>query len=250
MRGHRVFAIAACCVGLLFAALIHAAPAPRTAPEGTPGVTAAIKQIPPGESNRVVGTIQYDNDVPFSRDGQDDGLIGNRFVPPAGPHSIATVSFRVAGNYVATGTTGSIVATVWDVNTGTAMVLSRVNVTNAPGIPLFGTGTITDVVVVAPLGAAVTGHTGDFIGGLRNTGYAACAGNVALNTTCDGVALTAGTVDPGSGFNAVRLPFTSGNFVPTIQTFGSSGAAIASTNAIFRVTGDNLPVELMTFSVE
>jgi hypothetical protein len=60
------------------------------------------------------------------------------------------------------------------------------------------------------------------------------------------VALTAGNGDP----HAARVNFTSTNFVPTIATVASTGADIPNVNAIFRVTGKNLPVELMQFEVD
>jgi hypothetical protein len=44
--------------------------------------------------------------------------------------------------------------------------------------------------------------------------------------------------------------FTSSAFVPLIQTVNSTGQDLGNLNAIFRVTGDNLPVELMRLSVE
>ena len=203
-----------------------------------------------GRGPRGTGTITLDNDVPFARDGQDDGMIGNRFAP-GGTYSIASVSFRVAGNYISAGTQGSVVMSLWAPNTtaGDAQLLRRQVVTNAPGLPFGVAGTITDVTVVAPLTSAVTGNSGSFIGGIRNTFYDGCGGNTALNSTCDGVALTEGTSDPGSGFNAVRLLFT-GPFSPAVTTVGTTGLAIANQNAIFRATGDNLPVELMQFEIE
>jgi hypothetical protein len=238
--------VAVGCIALGTAYSLDAAD--RTAPEGTPGGPATVIKADPGTQVRAVGTIQYDNDVPFSRDGQGDGLVGNRFVPSMAPHSVATVSFRVGGNYGAAA--GSIVMTVWDVNPPSANVLHRFNITNAPFLPYGATGTITDQVVVHALTAPIAAHSGSFIAGLRQSAYAACAGSTAINSTCDGVALTQGSTNPGSGFNAVRLPFTSGSFVPTLTAFAGTGTAIANTNAIFRVTGDNLPVELMTFGIE
>src|SRR6185436_17163549 len=48
----------------------------------------------------VVGTLSYDNNVPFSRNGSDNGTVGNLFQNGVlDPHSIAAVTFRIAGNY-------------------------------------------------------------------------------------------------------------------------------------------------------
>lgn len=249
MASHTRTAIAACCVfALAIVVFSTVQAADRTAPPGTPGGPATILDLEPGQPVRVVGTIQYDNDIPFRRDGQDDGMIGNRFQPSISPHSIATVSFRLAGNYAA-GTTGSVVFSVWDVNPASAVLMHRFNVTNAPAVPYGGTNIITDQVVVQPLTAPVVGHSGSFLGGVRNTFYDGCAGNTGLNTTCDGVALTSGINDGGQGSYAARLIFT-GPFIPTVTVVPNTGTAIAGTNAIFRVTGDNLPVELMTFSID
>ncbi|MEM9554316.1 MAG: hypothetical protein AAGC60_08665 [Acidobacteriota bacterium] len=191
---------------------------------------------------RVVGTAMYDNDTPFRRDPTDGGTVGNRFAvnPPAGPvHSIATVSFAVAGNY-----STSMVMTVWDVNPASVVVLQRQLVNGIPQSPA-ATGRFS-----AALTAPIATHSGSFIAGLRNTDYAACAGNSALASTCDGVALTQGSGPAPSDTRAARVNFTSASFVPTITNVASTGSDMGSFNAIFRVTGDNLPVELMSFDVD
>ncbi len=222
--------------------------AQRTAPDHVKRSSATLHKS--GERFGT-GTITFDNNVPFQRDGQDDGLIGNRF-NPAGTHSINSVSFKVAGNYIAAGTVGSVVMTVWNVDSvaGNATVLQRQVVNGVPGIVFGGSGVITDATVQVPLAAPVLSHSGSFIAGVRNTFYDGCGGNTNLNSSCDGVALTEGAADPGSGFNAARLLFT-GPFNPTsVVTVNSVGAAIPGQNAIFRVSGDNLPVELMQFDVD
>jgi len=192
-----------------------------------------------GTNQRVVGTLQFDNDTPFSRDGTDGGTVGNRFAP-AVPHSIATVSFAVAGNYLT-----SMVMTVWDVNPASVQVLARQLVTGIPQSPA-ATGRFS-----AALAPPIAAHTGSFIAGMRNTDYAPCAGNAGLATTCDGVALTEGAnpAPPVAGRGA-RVNFTSPVFVPTVNTVASTGQSLGGVNAIFRVTGDNLPVELMRFDVD
>ena len=214
----------------------------RTASDSAqvPTVQAVAREASTQGAPRAVGTLTYDNDVPFSRRGTDGGTVGNLFtVGVLDPHNVDTVSFRLAGNYA-----GSVVMTVWDQNPGSFVVLNRQVVT---GIPQQ---TVTGLTFVAALASPVVAHTGPFVGGIRNTDYDPCAGNVALNSTCDGVALTAGGPDPGFGFNAIRVPFNSGSFVPTINTVAGAGTAITGVNAIFRVTGDNLPVELRGLDVE
>lgn len=204
---------------------------------------AGVPKVPAvSVGNRAVGTQVFDNDTPFRRDGTDGGTVGNRFEvnDPNPPHSIATVSFAVAGNFAT-----SMVMTVWDVNPASVMVLARSLVTGIPQSPMT-TGRFS-----AMLAAPVVGHSGSFIAGLRNTDYDPCIGNQALAGTCDGIALTQGAGGGGGPlFRGARVNFNSGAFVPTIVTVNSIGADLAGINAIFRATGDNLPVELMQFSIE
>ena len=228
-------------VVLVVVALPVLAESPRS-DDGSANVTRVQGvKLPPGsgEAGRAVGTIMYDNNTPFNRDGTLDGSVGNRFTDGVmDPHSIASVSFRVAGNYAT-----SVVMSIWDPNTvaGSASVMTRF-IVNGVGV---GT-TATAATVVAPLAVPITGHSGSFIAGIRNTAYAPCSGNTSLNSTCDGVALTAG----GGAPHAARLNFVSGTFIPTVAVLATSGVPIAGVNAIFRVTGDNLPVELMRLEVE
>lgn len=202
---------------------------------GVPKIPAVVKT-----GVHVVGTQGFDNDTPFRRDGTDGGTVGNRFEvgDTNPPHSIATVSFAAAGNF-----STSMVMTVWDVNAASVMVLARSLVSGVPQSPM-ATGRFS-----AMLAVPIVGHNGSFIAGLRNTDYdIGCPGNMALASTCDGVALTQG---PGPTLNrAARINFTTSPFVPLINTVASTGADIAGINAIFRVTGDNLPVELMQFGIE
>lgn len=232
---------------LTFATQMSADPAARKAPEGSVGVPATVTPAVEGVPE-AVGTITFDNNVPFQRDPQVDGLVGNRFVPGTDPHTLTTVTFRVAGNYLT-----SVVASVWQPGAGTVGVLRRWIVNGVPS-----GGTATAGTVVAPVGTAggtptpITGHSGSFIAGIRNTAYTGlgCAPpSIGLNSTCDGVALTQGTSTIGNGVNGVRIGFTSGAFLPTLTSFPSSGVDF-SQNAIMRATGDNLPVELMNFSID
>ncbi len=202
-------------------------------------VVPAIRVDDGGQRVGPVGTIQYDNDTPFNRFGTLGGTVGNRFDPSL-THSVATVSFGLGGNFGA-----SVVMTLWDVNAASAMVLARQLVGSS--LNSIGSSPAATARFMAPVATAVTGHTGSFVGGIRNTSYSlTCPGNTALASTCDGVALTAGNGDP----NAVHMVFTSASFVPVINTVASAGADIANVNAIFRVTGKNLPVELMQFEVD
>jgi hypothetical protein len=214
----------------------------KASPDSTIPKIAAKPVQSPGGAPEVVGTIQYDNDTPFQRRAQTDATVGNRFDAGAmGTHSISAVSFRIAQNYVT-----SMNMTLWDVNPASAVVLRRSLVTGLPS------GTVTGTVFSAALATPVAAHSGSFIGGMHNTAYTGlgCPSNTNLNGTCDGVALTAGTVNPGMGFHGAAIQLAGAAFTPPTNTVSTGAIADFSQNAIFRVTGDNLPVELMNFSVD
>jgi hypothetical protein len=196
-----------------------------------------------GRLPMVVGTLQYDNNVPFRRDPATDNVIGNQFLG-GDPHSIASVSFRVAQNY-----SGGVIVSAWNPDgMGGATRLFQQYVS---GIPNGATMTVTMFTAMAPLTMALTGLNGPFIAGVHNTAFTGngCPANSMLNGTCDGVALSAGTMDPGQGFHAFRIPLAGGTFIPPTTMVPGGVAAIPGVNALFRTTGDNLPVELMDLSV-
>jgi hypothetical protein len=181
-----------------------------------------------------VGTLGYDNDIPASRNGGVNIPVGNNFnLGFSDPHSIAAVSFRLAACF----TTPYVGARAFvhdiDPTLMTAMQLAAFSAGAGPGVSCNG-GAVYTGMVPAP----IVGHNGPFFGGILNTPFSPCAGNTAVGGTCEGVALSAGGVDPGMGFHAVVVN-------------GAMYTAIApARNAIFRATGDNLPVELMGLSVE
>ena len=183
----------------------------------------------------VVGTIVLDNNIAASRDGALAQPIGNRFaapnVPP-GVHSIAAISFKLAGCFT-TPYVGAQ-AHIHDINPTamTAMQLAIFSAMAGPGVNCNAAALYTGMVP-----APIMGHTGPFFGGILNTPFAGCAGMTGIGGTCEGVALTMGTMDPGMGFHGHRL--VGGMYTPIAPV----------KNAIFRVTGDNLPVELMGFGV-
>jgi len=231
--------VLACAVAVT---VVAADQAGRRAQGDYSAVTAGVEKVPVGSTQaRVVGTIQYDNDTPFSRSPITNATVGNRFTAPD-PHSIASASFRVAQNYGA-----SVVMSLWDANGPSASILFRTIVTGIPQSP--NASSLFSAAIAPP----IVGHSGLFIGGLRNTAYTGlgCPSRISLTGTCDGVALSQGATNPGFGFNAVYLQLTDGAFPPTQATAPGTGVAITpATNAIFRVTGDNLPVELMGFAAE
>lgn len=203
--------------------------APATTPQ--PGVSA---RIPPGSrAPKTVGTLGYDNDIPAARFGGLDVPVGNNFnVGGLSPFSIMTVSFRLAGCFTTPYVGARAVIQDIDPTAMTVMVLASFSAGAGPGASCDGGAVYTGM-----LPAPIPNHFGPFFGGILNTPFTDCSGNTAVGGTCDGVALSAGTMDPGLGFHAVVV-------------HGNMYTAIApARNAIFRVSGD-FPVELMDLSVE
>ena len=191
--------------------------------------------IPPGRSPHGAVTLQYDNDIPFSRDGQLGVPVGNRFDNGVfDPHSIQKVTFRAAGCFVTPYTFFRL--TVFDVNPTAMTVMALANFSGGGSC---SSGTSAGLLRTAMLPAPIVGHNGPFIGALFNTLYPGCAGMTGIGGTCEGVALSMGGVDPGMGFHAIRVS----NSMVTAQNLGTK-------NAIYRATGDNLPVELMNFGIK
>jgi hypothetical protein len=196
-------------------------------------VGGSARAVPPGRAPNVVGTLTYDNDIPFSRDGQSSVPVGNKFDNGVvDPHSIQKVTFRAAGCFQTPYPQFRL--SVFDANPtgGTVMLLQGLS----GGGACSSGQTSGGVLRTAMLAPAIVGHVGPFIGAVFNTGFSPCAGNTAVGGTCEGVALSMGGTDPGMGFHAVRIN-------------GTMSSNLGTKNAIFRATGDNLPVELMNFGV-
>jgi hypothetical protein len=222
-------------------------PSRRAAPDSkVPRVKATVTRSTQRSPN-VVGTLMYDNNVPFRRDGATDPLIGNNFGPGVvDPHSIQAVSFRMAQNYAT-----DIVMSIWDPDgMGGATRLRQQDIT---GMPNGTMSTVTMFTAMAPLASPIVGHNGSFIAGLHNTFFTGlgCPGNTMLNGTCDGVALTMGaSPTPPVPSRAFRVPLMGMVFLPPTTMVAAGVVPIPGTNAIFRVTGDNLPVELLNFEAQ
>jgi len=220
-------------VAMTYTAAAEVRQAKRT---NIPQIGQVINEAPGTKTPDVVGTITYDDNIPVARDGTSNVPVGNLFVAPwvpAGAHSIAKVTFRLAGCFT-TPYVGAR-ALVHDINPTamTVMQLAAFSAGAGPGVNCNGAALYTGM-----LPAPIMGHTGPFFAGILNTPFAGCAGNTMVGGTCEGVALSMGGVDPGMGFHGARVN-------------GAGYVVLApARNAIFRVTGDNLPVELMGFGVK
>jgi hypothetical protein len=217
----------------------------RTRNDGARSVRATVTPAV-AEAPTAVGTLKYDNNVPFRRFGNTDPLVGNLFGPGViDPHSIQAVSFRLAQNYAT-----DAVMSIWDPDgMGGATRLLQTDIT---GLPNGVTMTVTMFTAMAAI-VPVVGHNGSFIAGMHNTFYTqlGCPGNTMLNGTCDGVALTMGSNPaPPVPSRAFQVPLMGGQYLPPTTMVAAGVAAIPGTNAIFRVTGDNLPVELLDFGIK
>lgn len=199
-------------------------------------VGGSARAVPPGKGiEGGVGTLTYDNDIPFSREGSVATPIGNRFDNGfLDPHSISRVTFRAAGCFQTPYPQFRL--TIFDINPTAMTVMALANLSGGGACSSGTAGGVLRTAMVAP---PVGPHNGPFIGAVFNTPFSPCAGNTAVGTTCEGVALSMGGVDPGMGFHAIRV----GGSMSTAQNLGTR-------NAIFRATGNNLPVELMNFDVK
>jgi hypothetical protein len=237
MRAAMFVAVAAV-VGVVVGDVSAAQRAPKRTPRHAPGTLpqkgGVIKAKPGSRATNAIGTLQYDNDIPASRFGALAVPVGNNFNTGfMDPHGISVVSFRLAGCFT-TPYVGAV-AFVQDINPSamTVMGLATFSANAGPGASCNG-----GAVYTGALPAPVVSHSGPFFAGILNTPFGGCSGATGVGGTCEGVALSAGTMDPGMGFHGVVVN-------------GGMYTAIAPVkNAIMRATGDNLPVELMGLSVQ
>ena len=183
--------------------------------------------------------IEYDNNAAVLRSGNTGTVVvGNQFNvggggnPITGPWTITGFVVQNAGPAFPPTTPSAGVVFFGGPGAGTsAPFLAYVS-----GVPL--TGGIQAFGLATP----ITG-TGSFLGGVVNSSYPACTvTSVPPGTTCDGPALdTAQNSTNPLGFHAMSI---AAFVIP-----GTNFATLGNLNAIFKVTGSNLPVELTSFSV-
>jgi hypothetical protein len=180
--------------------------------------------------------IEYDANGPVLRSGNTSGVVvGNQFnvggggLPITGPWTITGFIVQNAGpNFLSAAT----IAFFGGPGAGTT----------APLLGVFGAD-LTGGLQAFGLPTFLTG-TGSFLGGVVNSTWFGCTVTSAppATTTCDGVALdTAQNATNPLGFHAMSIAASS----PTAGGFNTLG----NLNAIFKVTGASLPIELMSFSV-
>jgi hypothetical protein len=201
---------------------------------GRPLTTNGAKGLSAGPkhpSGGGIATIQYDNDIPFNRDGTLDVPIGNRFDVPPSLGRLYQITFRLAGCFT-TPNLGQQIS-IFDIDP-TAMHVQLVRQFTGGGSCMSTAGgVVRTAMLLSPI------LVGPFVAAIRNTPFASCDGNTALGGTCEGVALSSGLIDPGHGFHAIRV---SGSH--------STAPNLGNRNAILRASLDVLPVELMSFDLE
>ncbi|RLE20201.1 MAG: hypothetical protein DRJ65_18750 [Acidobacteria bacterium] len=189
---------------------------------------------------RAIGTMSYDTGVahPFKVPAPGGGAndIGNFFNTGfSSPHSISQITVQMAGTWSGYGHP----ARVYDApsTAGAAVMLATIAMGTAPGL-----GTPNAYA----LPTAIVGHTGAFLVAAWQTGST----TTTFNTTYRGVALD--TNDAGAGFHGMTIiwPNTTGATAGTGFNASPTVGAGLPFNAIVRASGDNLPVELMTFTAE
>jgi hypothetical protein len=179
--------------------------------------------------------IEYDANGPVLRSGNTAGVVvGNQF-------NVGGGGFPIAGPWTITG----FIAQNAGPNFGAAATIAFFGGpgagTTAPVIGVFGAN-LTGGLQAFVLPTVVTG-TGSFLGGVVNSTWIGCTvTSVPPATSCDGVALdTAQNATNPLGFHAMSIA--------AVSPAGSGFNTLGSLNAIFKVTGASLPIELMSFSV-
>ena len=170
-------------------------------------------------------TLQYDTGVPHTNRVGTTNSVGNQFNSGFGnPHTLSTVTFQLAGNFAAAGD-----ITVFGAPVGSAApVLFSATLSGAP----------INTLIPLPL-PGLTNLSGTFLAGVNQSGSM-----TTINTTFVIVAVDVNS--GGFGFHGMSILVGGGggfNPAPTVVP----GVPF---NAIIRMTGNNLPVELMDFAVD
>lgn len=202
----------------------------------SPVTTPHTKRLAAPPSTTV---IEYDNNNPVQRASQLSVVVGNQFNvggggnPIVGPWTITGFVAQNAGTAFPSSTPAATVVFFGGPGTGTTAPLLAV----LSSVPLDGG--LNGFSLATPLSGS-----GSFLAGVVNSTYTGCAvTSVPPATTCDGVALdTAQNSTNPLGFHAMSFQA----FVDPATGFTPRPGE----NAIFKVLGSSLPVELMSFSVD
>ncbi len=231
----QVLAIAACGV-LILASSVGANPIKEkeAAQPAGPGFQGELNFRNVGNAPDGPGTIQYDTGT-FTNVGDipaitDNFSFGNVFGPLNLPFTVTNLSWFMAIVDSGTTGTGNAFVTVFSaLNTAGTSAGAR----TSPNVA----GQNANAFNTVGVNEAFTGTgTSTFLAGVWNP----TAGNSGAPTPCAVDCVGFDTNNGGQGFNGMAIEdLGGGNF-----------QAITNANAILRVSGVNVPVELMSFSIE
>lgn len=198
------------------------------------------------KAGRAVATVQYDSGVAHPYRSNSSDVVGNAFNTGfADPHSLTTVTVQINGTFF-----GPSIPIFGAPVGATAPLLT--SVTGPWNLHVPVAFPIPNAATPAP----ITGHSGTFLAGIAQSGTLTVPDSTYTGVDVDinsagfgfhGMSINAA----GNGFNASPSVCLAGTVVTTGTgtTFSCTGG-YGPFNAIVRMTGNNLPVELMTFSAE
>ena len=192
---------------------------------------------------RAIATVGYDSGVAHPYRVNTGNVVGNMFNTGFGdPHTLTTVTVQ------ANGTFNGVAGQIFGVPAGsTAPLLTTFSM--SPAV----TGAFFSVPIPNPTTPVpITGLSGTFLAGMDQSGTSTVPGStfrdVAVDINDAGFGFHGMSIASGGtgGFNPMASVCLAGTSVTTFSCTGGGGPF----NAMLRVTGENLPVELMTFTAE
>jgi len=190
--------------------------------EGKQAVTTALgrRKAKSGGMKRVpLGTVQYDTGTPFPVPDDTNDVAGNQFNTGFGnPHNISVVFWSQAGSF------GFVPVRVYGAPVGTVA-------------PVLASTTFLGSTFTWTLQPPIVNHSGSFLVGLKQSG------SISMPPSSY-VAVGVDINNGGQGFHGMNIKLNGTGFIPNATVAGQPY------NAILRVSGTNLPVELMKFDVQ
>ena len=191
--------------------------------EGKQAVTSALgrrKAKSDGVKRVPLGTVQYDTGTPFTFPDDTNDVVGNQFNTGFGnPHNISVVFWSQAGSF------GFVPIRVYGAPVGTVA-------------PVLASTTFLGSTFTWTLQPPIVNHSGSFLVGLNQSGSSTMPPSSFVAAV--GVDINNG----GQGFHGMNIKLNGTGFIPNATVAG------IPYNAILRVSGLNLPVELMSFDVQ
>ena len=229
----KVFTLAVI-VSIFAVGLVGAQQHPKDLEQPSPEFTGSLdfRRVDSGVL-RGPGTIQYDTGV-FTNVGDipmipDNFSFGNQFQVAVLPVTVTQITlFAAIVDGSTTGTANAFVTVFGPLNTAG---------TNAPSLTSSLVSLNANAMNTVALSQAFTGTgSGSFLAGVWNFQTGSTTASTPCAVDCVGFDNNVGP----DGFRGMAIEdINGGNFTP-----------ITNANAILRATGTNLPVELMTFSID